>query len=94
MAETKQTITRIIHQNECNTLAPSSSSKLTYQDGVDDQTSQLYICISENSGGGFFSNKTAILLIILTKELSTTYNSKVGFNSSRPITLCYQCNTN
>lgn len=31
MAETKQTIIRIIHQNECNTLAPSSSSKLTYQ---------------------------------------------------------------
>lgn len=55
MAETKQTIIRIIHQNECNTLAPSSSSKLTYQVGVDDQTFQLYIRISENSGGGFFS---------------------------------------
>ena len=57
MADIKQAIIRIIHQNECNTLAPSSSSKLTYQVGVDDQTSQLYIRISENSGGGFFSNE-------------------------------------
>ena len=48
---------RILKKGTCQQIAPSSKGQLTYEVGASQDNQQLYIRVTSNSGGGYFSNE-------------------------------------
>jgi hypothetical protein len=58
---------RILSKSTCKPIAPSAQGKLSYHIGCSDgdDSAQLYLRVTANSGGGFFSNEWIALDDIL-----------------------------
>lgn len=57
---------RIIKREQCNSIAPTSKSALTYDIGYMEKEKTYHIRVIANSGGGFFSNEWVPITEILS----------------------------
>lgn len=65
---------RIIKREQCNSIAPTSKSALTYDIGYSEKEKTYHIRVIANSGGGFFSNEW----VPITEILSCIQDSPAG----------------